>query len=809
MQPETDDEDTRPPKPDYKFHGTLPPALWFLRDRPQWLTWDYIRNEKKAKWDKPPLNAHTGKPASIRDPNALGTFKQAAATAKRLNLAGVGLLLKPDDNITGGDLDNCVTDSGSFAPFAAEVVEYGETYMEYSPSAGGVRFLAFGKVEQALKDDKLGVELYGTGRYLTITGNQIEGTPSLVKEAPRTIARLQGAVAASRGETPKAAANGHAKATGGDFFRNVNTAALARLDDWVPALHPTAKKERGTGAWRVTSKGLARDFEEDLAYHQDGIKDHGEEVGLTAVDAVLRYGTVGDSAEAAMWLCRQMGVEPASLGWRKRKAEEKKAGAGNATDKEWPDPVALPAGLLPVAPFDYDMLPDRVCRRVSDIAERMQCPPEFVGVPVMVGLGSVIGRKVGVRPKERDDWTMPANLWGKVVAPPGRLKSPAHNEALTPVKALEAQAREDFKVAKAEYRALKNARGTGDTDDLEEPVQRRYITTNITAEAMGEILKQNPNGVLNVRDELMALLRYLDDPAQATARELYLQGWSGVTGYNFDRIGRGFDNYVPAVCISMFGATQPSLLSRYVTEIRQGGRGNDGLIQRFGLAVWPDPPPKWTYVDRLPDKMAREMAAKVFKKLDGMTPDSVGATQDKIEDKPLGIPYLRFCTEAQVLFVNWYSELEQRLATGEWADDLLKEHISKYRGLMPCLALICHLVDWDDHRAAGPISVEATQKALKWVAYLETHAARIYASGDVTVVEAAYAVIAKLKSGHLLKSGFSSRDVWRPQWSRLTNRPTVKAALELLVDYDWLTAAKVETNGRFATVYTVNPKALT
>jgi putative DNA primase/helicase len=326
---------------------------------------------------------------------------------------------------------------------------------------------------------------------------------------------------------------------------------------------------------------------------------------------------------------------------------------------------------------------------------------------------------------------------------------------------------------------------------------------------MGEILKQTPNRVHNERDELMSQKRFLDDPAQATARELYLQGWSGVTGYNFDRIGRGFDNYVAAVCISMFGTTQPSPLSRYITEIRQGGRGNDGFIQRFGLAVWPDTP-QWTYVDRYPDAMAREMAAKVFQKLDDMTPDTVGARQDKINGRAVGIPYLRFSTEAQVLFVDWYTNLEQRLATGEWADDLLKEHVSKYRGLMPSLALICHLADWDPvSGAAGPISVEATQRALKWIAYLETHAARIYASGDVAVVEAAYAIIGKVKSGNLKKDGFSSRDVWRPEWSRLKHRPTVAAALEMLLDYDWMTAKKVDTNGRTATVYTPNPKALT
>jgi hypothetical protein len=105
------------------------------------------------------------------------------------------------------------------------------------------------------------------------------------------------------------------QAAGVDFFGNVNTAALGSLDDWVPTLHPTARKH-ATGAWRVTSKDLGRNLEEDLAYHPDGIRDHGEECGMTPIDAVQRYGDAADPKAAAMWLCRTLGIEPSSLGWQ-------------------------------------------------------------------------------------------------------------------------------------------------------------------------------------------------------------------------------------------------------------------------------------------------------------------------------------------------------------------------------------------------------------------------------------------------------------------------------------------------------------
>ena len=71
----------------------------------------------------------------------------------------------------------------------------------------------------------------------------------------------------------------------------------------------------------------------------------------------------------------------------------------------------------------------------------------------MVAYASVVGRKVAIRPKRRDDWTVVPNLWGTIIGRPGTLKSPALQEALRPLSLLE-------KAAKAAQRGLDNARGS-------------------------------------------------------------------------------------------------------------------------------------------------------------------------------------------------------------------------------------------------------------------------------------------------------------------------------------------------------------
>jgi putative DNA primase/helicase len=577
--------------------------------------------------------------------------------------------------------------------------------------------------------------------------------------------------------------------------------------------------------------------------------DWGTREGLTPIDAVIRFGSAPDATQAAMWLCQRMGIEPARLGWKGAFGSKDSyppppfsaTETASETASDRPAPMPLPAGLLPVARFDYDMLPERLRSRVEDIAERMQCPPDLVAAPMMAALGSLVGRKVCVRPKKQDDWSVVPNQWNLNIAPSGFMKTPAYNEALRPIRALEAKARDEFKQAKRDHasevkaieaatelreksakeeakKALEKNKDANIKDLLkqkamevpEAPVQRRYISINTSAEALGEILKGNPNGVIFARDEMMALLHTLDEEGQSTAREFYMLGWDGDTDYNFDRIGRGADNYIPAVCLSAIGGTQPERIAQYVDEVRRGNRGNDGLIQRFGLLVWPDTDAGWVDIDRHPNAMARDMAKQVFEKLDDLDSKAIGARQDKIGDAAVGLPYLRLSAEAQAEFSIWRATLERRIRGGDPdLDPMMASHLAKYRKLVPALALIIHLVDRDTSKPAGDVSLYAMQKALRWAAYLETHAARVYGSGNTAVVAAAQAIMAKIKSKQLKAEGFSSRDVWRPGWSKLKSSDVANAALQLLVNYDWLSATKVpQTGGRMATVYVANPKAL-
>jgi len=492
----------------------------------------------------------------------------------------------------------------------------------------------------------------------------------------------------------------------------------------------------------------------------------------------------------------------------------------------WPAPQPLPNGLLPVAAFDYALLPDTLTPWTRDICERVQCAPDFVAAAIMAGLGSIVGRKLGIRPQARTDWTVTSNQWAILVGRPGVLKSPAIEAALAPIKRLAAMATEAYQAEMEQHRiaqrVAKLAAEEGEksarkllaklpgadvshllgTEEPEAPALRRYVAVDSNAASLGELHRQNHNGLLVHRDELVSLLRSLDREDQAEARGFYLTGWNGDSSYTFDRIGRGLNLHIPAVCLSLLGSTQPGRIAEYIRHAVRGGAGDDGLIQRFGLLVWPDTGGEWRNVDRWPDGTAKKEAHRVFEYLDKIDPAAIGAGQDTDhEGEPEGIPYLRLDDAALGLFLEWRTDLEARLRAGD-LHPALESHLAKYRKLVPSLALIMHLAN----NGTGPVTERATLQSLAWAEYLETHARRAYGSVTAPEVGAAKAIISRIRKGDL-KREFSSREVWRPGWAMLSERDQVADALRLLVDFDWLAmTTKTDTGGRPATTYTANPR---
>lgn len=498
----------------------------------------------------------------------------------------------------------------------------------------------------------------------------------------------------------------------------------------------------------------------------------------------------------------------------------------------WPELLPLPSVTEPVPAMPERLLPEPLRPWLADASERASVPLEFIAAPALVSLGAVIGRAVGLHPKRRDDWRVTPNLWGALVGRPGTLKSAAVTEALRPLRRLASNARQQHegqasaaearKVTiearraaaeeKARAAAKKNdAAGIADAEreiaalvseaQEAQSTERRYYTQDATIEKLGALLQHNERGLLVVRDELAGWLRLLERPGREGEREFFLEGWNGVGDFTFDRIGRG-TVHIPNLTLSVLGTIQPGKLTRYIGDALAAGAGDDGLLQRFQVLVWPDGRAEWRNVDRWPDSAARDRAFNVFSRLDGLQPQQLG-----IPEVPAGeIPALRFAADAQELFDAWRAELERRLADPALAaQPAFESHLCKYRSLMPQLALLLHLVAVVDGADAGAVTLTAARSAASMCEFFEAHARKLYAAELRRDVQAAHALAARIRAG-AVQDGTTLRDIQRKEWSGLREGEKVSAAVEVLTGIHWVKRERKDTGGAPSEVLRINPR---
>jgi Protein of unknown function (DUF3987) len=613
------------------------------------------------------------------------------------------------------------------------------------------------------------------------------------------------AVAASMPEKPKAA-------TGRNGGRRVAPGTEFDLDGWIRDQGVPVKR---SGSW---NRDGYRYILEECPWN--GHTDNAAYIVRFAGGAIAA-GCHHNSCQGYGWRDLREHYEPGAYERNGHRAWPNEAGPGV---DEWEPPAPLPEGLPPVDTFDPVMLP--VCLKgwLEDIAERMQVPLDYLAAGAMVVISSLVGRKLGIYPKKRDDWIVVPNLWGMIVGRSALLKSPALAEVMKPLGRLIADAHEAHKeeladyeikamVAEAEAKALKKnieqlasqAAKTGDRSKLmeaaktegtevpEPPTLRRYKTEDATVEKIGDLLIENPQGILNHRDELSGWFRSLEKQGREGDRAFYLESWNGTGSFDVDRIGRG-SIHIPALCLSILGGIQPGPLSNYVYQAVQGEQGADGLLQRFQLAVWPDPPKTWRNVDRYPDTESKNRVYEVFKKL-----ESLKVNEAAIDEE---VPTLRFEAGAQEVFDAWRDDLEQRLRSEEMAP-ALEAHVAKYRSLMPSLALLFELIDTE--RLPVSVGKTAALRAVAWCEYLETHAGRLYASAEKPAMEGARALLERIRKADV-KDGSSVREIYRGRhWSKLSTPEEVTVAAAVLEDYGWLRIEKVETGGRPTTRIRLHP----
>ena len=155
-----------------------------LRSYKNFVGWKYEELKKKDETVKiskvPYVVGDHGRHASSTNPATWTTYAEASEHACNFNGIGFSVHETP---FCGFDFDHCRNkQTGEIQERFRRYIQKLNSYTEVTPSGEGVRVWVIGTLSVAARNefrftDESSVEIYDSGRYFTLTGNHLEGTP--------------------------------------------------------------------------------------------------------------------------------------------------------------------------------------------------------------------------------------------------------------------------------------------------------------------------------------------------------------------------------------------------------------------------------------------------------------------------------------------------------------------------------------------------------------------------------------------------------------------------------------------------------
>ena len=299
---------------------------------------------------------------------------------------GIGFVLT-GDGIVGIDLDDCRDPSnGAIKNWAKEVIDYLPTYSEVSPSGTGVKLFVRGVLPEKFNkryvrpDGDGEVEIYREGRYFTVTGQRVHGTPDDVCEQPDELLTALKFFQSWKPERKSVADENHSRQKSDnrgftDDDQVTARAALAVLDpsmhraEWITvgmALHSVDPSSTMLAEWDRWSAGSkVKHVEGDCGKQWETFTGDGVTIGTLCY---MADQTGREWRRHSSWQAGILTVVPPS--------DE----TTNLNIESWPAPID-PSAFYGVA--------GDIVRKIEPHTE---ADPVAILIQVLVAVGNVIGR---------------------------------------------------------------------------------------------------------------------------------------------------------------------------------------------------------------------------------------------------------------------------------------------------------------------------------------------------------------------------------------------------------------------------------
>lgn len=436
----------------------------------------------------------------------------------------------------------------------------------------------------------------------------------------------------------------------------------------------------------------------------------GLDVAIVAWEGVLRpelgEKDVRDVAKRlGAWENVRQALEAAARPWTPPETSDANAAA---------DATLTPELALTPPPFPVDVFPEPIRNYITTGARAMDCPPEFIGVPMLAEAAAAIGNRLALQVTAA--WRQTCQVWACIVGDPGTAKSPAAEHASQPLNRLQMRAMADWREAIQRYEASlaacqaarKEAKNAPEMKKPERPELEHFFTTDATIEGLVRILAHPQSctpGLVVRRDELVGWVRAFDayKTGRGGERQTWMELWAG-RPVKSDRAGR--DPYVCEMpCVSVAGAIQPDMLPQL--EVEAGVR--DGFLERV-LWSWPVARPMALSDVPIPADLV-EHVADVFSYLRHANPTRPAPA------------IVHLSPEAKAILQAWHVE---NCKAQEHVHGALRGYYAKLPTQAARLCLILHALSHPADPTAVPVAGATLMAAITLVEYFRAHAHRVF-----------------------------------------------------------------------------------
>jgi hypothetical protein len=244
----------------------------------------------------------------------------------------------------------------------------------------------------------------------------------------------------------------------------------------------------------------------------------------------------------------------------------------------------------------------------------------------------------------------------------------------------------------------------------EKPKQIRALIEDTTVESAQEVLRDNPNGLLLLRDELSgwfgSMERYGGTKGAASDRSFWLEAFNGGQ-HTTNRIGRGLV-HVPNLSVCLLGGIQPEPIRAIANDMQ-----DDGLLQRILPVVLGH-----ASVGRdEPATLSTGMYGALVERLHKL---------EKPSTKMMEVP-LRFDDGAQTIRAEMEVKHHEMARTWESINKKLSAHLGKYDAFFARLCVVFHCIESTGSQPDRVITEDTARRVAEFLhSYLFRHALAFY-----------------------------------------------------------------------------------